>query len=331
MTLSRRDFLKITALAGAVAGMGTTAFRYLSDLAGPQKVSETHHLMGTIINFVIIAASQQAAHDAIDRTVHEMRRLIQIYDSRQADGPLGRLNATGITRHAPPELVATLKQALHFSRLSQGAFDITVKPMLDTLRESRLPASTGELKKLVDYRLLDITGNGISFARPGMALTLDGIAKGSVVDGGVSVLRQLSFGSVLVEAGGDMMAKGPAWKIGISHPRAQTEYVARVSIQDQAVATSGDYMNYFSADHADFHIIDPRTGRSPSQLASATVIAPSAAEADALSTTLMVLGVEDGLKLIEQLPGTAALVVTKDLVTYRSSRFPSEQIQRGGS
>jgi thiamine biosynthesis lipoprotein len=83
-------------------------------------------------------------------------------------------------------------------------------------------------------------------------------------------------------------------------------------------------MNYFSADHTAFHIIDPRTGRSPSELASATAIAPTAAEADALSTTLMVLGVEDGLKLIETLPGTSALLVAKDLTLYCSNRFPVE-------
>jgi thiamine biosynthesis lipoprotein len=210
--------------------------------------------------------------------------------------------------------------------LSQGAFDITVKPVLDAMRESR-SLSQG-LKNLVDYRLLNITDNEISFAQSGMAVTLDGIAKGSVVDGGVAKLLQLGFESVLVEAGGDMMAKGTSngemWKIGITHPRSRTDYIAQVFIRDQAVATSGDYMNYFSADFTAYHIIDPRTGQSPSELASATVIAPKAAEADALSTTMMVLGVQDGLKLIEQLPGTAALLVTKDLHIYRSNSFPVE-------
>jgi thiamine biosynthesis lipoprotein len=325
MTLSRRDFLKITALAGAAVGMGATVQRFLSNGTGMRKVSETYQLMGTIVNFVLIAESEDQAHAALQQTVDEMRRLIQMYDYRQPESPLGQLNAKGITRHAPAELIATVQQALNFGSLSHGAFDITVQPLFDAMRSGQ-PLS-GEFQKLVDYRSMSINGDDISFARPGMAVTLDGIAKGSVVDGGVAMLQRLSFTNVLVEAGGDMMAKGcpneDGWKIGIAHPRHPSKTIATISIQDQAVATSGDYMNYFSSDLSAYHIIDPRTGRSPVHLASATVIAPTAAKADALSTTMMVLGVQDGLAMIEQLPGTAALLVTKDMAVYRSSTFPS--------
>jgi thiamine biosynthesis lipoprotein len=324
MTISRRDFLKITAVAGAAVGMGATV-RSLLQAKGFHKVSETHQLMGTIVNFVVVAESENAARDAIQNTVDEMRRLIQMYDYRQADSPLGRLNANGITHHTPPELIATIQQSLHFSLLSQGAFDVTVKPVIDALRENRPDGQ--KLIELVDYRQLSVNGDTVALSSPGMSVTLDGIAKGSVVDSGVAVLRQLGFEDVLVEAGGDMMAKGSpngeAWRVGIAHPRAQGEFIATISVQNRAVATSGDYMNYFSDDYSSYHIIDPRNGRSPATLASATVIAPSVAEADALSTTLMVLGVQDGLALIEKLPNTAALLVTKDLQIYRSPNFPA--------
>jgi thiamine biosynthesis lipoprotein len=324
MPLTRRDFLKITALAGAAVGLSASIARHLSNLGYLNKVSETHTLMGTIVNFVVISESEEQAKSAIHATVNEMRRLIQVYDYRSADSPLGQLNATGSTHQPPPELVATLRQALHFGSLSHGAFDITVKPMLDALRENR-PA-TQELADLVNYRLLSVTNDEIRLARPGMAVTLDGIAKGCIVDGAVAILNQLGFENVLVEAGGDMMAKstqdGQTWKVGIAHPRKQNEFVATISIQNQAVATSGDYMNYFSSDHSSYHIIDPQSGRSPSQLASATVIAPSVAEADALSTTMMVMGLQDGLALIENLPNTSALLISKDLQLHRSSNFP---------
>lgn len=324
MTISRRDFLKITAFAGAAIGVGAVT-RNLFQLTGFHKVSETHQLMGTIINFVVVAESEETAHNAIQQTVGEMRRLIQMFDYRQADSPLGQLNANGITHQTSPELVAILKQSLHFSNLSQGVFDITVKPVLDAMRENR--PDWQKLTELVDYRQLSVTEDTVSLGRPGMSVTLDGIAKGSVVDGGVALLRQLGFEDILVEAGGDMMAKGSPnsepWKIGIAHPRVQGDYIAMLSVQNQAVATSGDYMNFYNADYSTYHIVDPRSGLSPSQLASATVIAPSVAEADALSTTLMVLGVQDGLALIEQLPDTAALMVTKDIKVYRSNRFPT--------
>ena len=324
MTISRRDFLKITALTGAAIGVGLTGHR-LFNLKGLQKVSETHQLMGTIVNFVIVAETEDEAHDAIQKTVGEMQRLIQIHDYRRADSPLGQLNANGVTHHAPPELIATIQQSLHFSVLSQGAFDVTVKPVIDALRENRPDGQ--RLLERVDYRQLSVTGDTLSLNNIGMAVTLDGIAKGCIVDGGVAVLRQLGFDDVLVEAGGDMMAKGSpngaAWKVGIAHPRRPDEYIATISVQNKAVATSGDYMKYFSADYTTYHIIDPRSGNSPAHLASATVIAPSVAEADALSTTLMVLGVQDGLELIESLPDTAALLVTKDLKIHRSNAFPT--------
>ena len=323
MTISRRDFLKITAIAGAAIGVGATAHK-LIQTNGFHKVSETYQLMGTIINFVVVAESDDAAQDAIQKTVNEMRRLIQMYDYRLADSPLGQLNADGITHHAPPELIATIQQSLHFSLLSQGAFDVTVKPVIDALRENS--PDWQKLIERVDYRQLIVNRDTVALSNSGMSVTLDGIAKGSVVDGGVAVLRQLGFEDILAEAGGDMMAKGSpngeAWRVGIAHPRVQGEYIATISVENQAVATSGDYMNYFSDDYSTYHIIDPRNGRSPSHLASATVIAPSVAKADALSTTLMVLGVEDGLALIEKLPDTAALLVTKNLQIYLSPNFP---------
>lgn len=324
MSFSRRDFLKITALAGLAVGVSAPMVRYLLNQGSLKKIASTHYLMGTVVNFVLIAESEDQAQAALQITIEKMLHLIHIYDHRQLDGPLGQLNATGIALLPPSELVATFRKALHFGGLSQGAFDVTMKPMLDTLRENR--PSTKELKNLVDYRLVNVTDDKITFTHPGMAVTLDGIAKGCVVDGGVVALQQLGFENVLVEAGGDMMAKstqdGEVWQIGITHPRALKETIAVISIQNQAVATSGDYMNSFSSDYSTHHIIDPRTGRSPSQLASATVIAANVADADALSTTMMVLGVQDGLALVENLPEASALLISKDLHIYRSSKFP---------
>lgn len=324
MSFSRRDFLKITALSGAAVGLSAAGLRRWLQTGVLHKISETHYLMGTVVNFVILAENREQASVAIQTTTAEMRRLIQVYDYRQVESPLGQLNATGTLRQPPRELVATLRQALHFGTLSNGAFDITVKPLLDALREN-LPA-TQALTGLVDYRQIKVSEAEIAFLRPGMALTLDGIAKGSIVDRGVAILQGLGFENVLVEAGGDLLAKGTndtqGWKVGIAHPRATGEFAATISIQNQAVATSGDYMNYFRPDYSAYHIIDPRTGTSPIELASASVIAPSVTEADALSTTLMVLGVQAGLELIESQPQTAALLITKDLQIHRSSRFP---------
>jgi FAD:protein FMN transferase len=325
MSLSRRDFLKITALAGAAVGVGAPLLRYLLATGALSKVAETHYLMGTIVNIVLVAEREEQAREAIQKTVGKMRDLILIYDHRRLDGPLGQLNANGVTHHPPRELVAVMRQALHFGQLSNGAFDITVKPLLDALQKQQPVTQT--IRDLIDYRQVIVTEESISFSIPNMAVTLDGIAKGCVVDGGVEALRQLGFENVLVEAGGDMMLQGvqdgDGWRVGIAHPRSPGNIIAEFFAQNQAVATSGDYMNSFSRDHSAHHIIDPRTAHSPSHLASATVLAPSVLEADALSTTLMVLGIKDALSLLEALPAASALLITKDLELIRSSRFPS--------
>jgi len=324
MSFNRRDFLKITALTGALAGLSATAARVFLNKQEISKISATHYLMGTIINFVLLSESEEHAQSAMQASLDEMRRLIMIYDYRQANTPLGQLNAQGYLKQAPTELIGTIRQSLELGARSNGAFDITVNPILEKRKGNGLV--TQSTLELVDYRMVNISGENIHLANPGMSITLDGVAKGSIIDAGVRILHKSGFENVLVEAGGDMMAKstpaGETWQIGINHPRKKGELIAKISIHNQAVATSGDYLNYYMLDYSENHIIDPRSGRSPAQLASATALAPSAAEADALSTTLMVLGVRDGLALIEQLPGTAALMVSKDLKVYKSNNFP---------
>ncbi|HEY3310548.1 MAG TPA: FAD:protein FMN transferase [Anaerolineales bacterium] len=329
--VNRRDFLKITALAGLALGSGGWLVHKLLASGELRKVAETHLLMGTIVNFVAIARDEALAQSAIRAALSEMTRLILIHDYRQPESPLARLNASGRLEQAPAELLSTLRYALELGAASGGAFDITVQPLVQALREER--AGLDGLLGLVDYRLVGISGTEISLARTGMAITLDGIAKGSVVDAGVAVFNRLGFENVLVEAGGDLLAKssatqGEKWQVGVAHPRSgsagqQGGLIASFSVENKGVATSGDYLNAFNSDYTKYHIVDPHTGRCPQRLASATVIAASAAEADALSTTLMVLGPEAALDFVEKLDGVEALLVGKDLAVWRSSGFPA--------
>lgn len=325
--ISRRDFLKITAIAGLTIGMGSSIVRKFLSQADFKKISETHYLMGTIVNFNILALDEAMGQEAIRKTVADMERLISIFDYRQASTALSKLNQAGVLNEAPVELIETVKQSLRIGSLSQGAFDISVLPIVDAFKAGL--SDTNHLKELVDYRNVFVSGDQIKFARPGMSITLDGIAKGRVVDGGVAVLQSMGFENILVEAGGDMMAAssdvdGEDWTIAVSNPRPSngTEFIAAFSVKNKAVTTSGDYMNYFNSDFSRHHIIDPRTGSSPFELSSATVIASNAAEADALSTTLMVLGVSDGLEFIKQFSDAQALLVTRDLVIHKTEGFP---------
>lgn len=326
-TISRRDFLKITAIAGLTVGLGASVGKKFLLPDNLHRSTSTHYLMGTIVNFNILAPDQASGQEAIQKTIAEMERLIAIFNYRQAGTALSKLNQAGALNDAPVELVEIIKQSLDLGIRSHGAFDITVLPIVEAFKAGQ--TDIAHLKSLVDFRNVIVNDNHIEFVRPGMSITLDGIAKGRVVDGGVATLKNMGYENVLVEAGGDMMAAsskaaGEEWTVAVNNPRPAngTTFIASFSVKNKAVTTSGDYLNYYTPDFSRYHIIDPRTGVSPTELSSATVIASSAAEADSLSTTLMVLGVHNGLEFIEQIPGVEALLVTRDLAVYKTAGFP---------
>lgn len=324
--INRRDFLKISAVAGLSLGLSVAFGRRWLEKDNLVKVTETHYLMGTIVNFSLFAIDEQQGKNAIKSTRMEMERLISIFDHRNAGTQLRKLNQVGFLHQPSLELVEIIQRALSISRLTNGAFDITVKPLVDAFLDGR--KDNFSLVKAVDYKKVSVSEDELSFMQPDMSITLDGIAKGRVVDGGVAALRSFGFESVLVEAGGDLLASSDfstnnTWTIGINNPRGKdTDCIATFSVDNGAVATSGDYVNYIDVDYSHNHIIDPRSGISPNELASVSVMASTAMDADALSTGLMVLGVQDGLALTEQLPDVESLFITKDQKIYRSVGFP---------
>ena len=326
--MTRRAFLAITAATGGL--LATGGFVH-SRGDTPVTMREQRMLMGTVIHLAVVAPSARQGRAAIADTFAAMQRLTALFDYRQPQSALSTLNRQGrIDRPAPP-FTALFVLAQRISELSGGAFDVTVLPLVNAYRLNAY--QQGELdispyRRLVDYRHLHVEANGIYFDQPDMAVTLDGLAKGRVIDEAVATLRQNGFDRVLVEAGGDLVGRGrriddAPWRVGVTHPRSPAgQLLATLEMTDGALATSGDYMNYFAQDFSAHHIIDPRSGHSPAELASVTVMAPTATEADALSTTLMVLGVDQGQALVAQLPSVEALFVTKTLQQIRTPGFP---------
>jgi thiamine biosynthesis lipoprotein len=287
--------------------------------------------MGTIINLTVVAQSKSEGEQAVALTFAELERQIGIFNHRTSDSPMAVLNRDGNLHNPPTELVEVLGLAQSISDLTGGAFDVTVKPLLDLyqLAQPTLPTAEEIQAALIraNYQNLLVSENEIAFSIPGMGITLDGIAKGFIVDAGVTQLRKLGFKNVFVEAGGDLMASGVKdeenpWRVGVQSPRQSQEGLfASFSITEQAVATSGDYMQYFTKDMLNHHILNPCSGYSASYLASATVIAPSCAQADALATALMVMKPEEGIALIDSISYIDALLITKELEEYRSLGF----------
>ncbi len=205
---------------------------------------------------------------------------------------------------ADPTLLQVIAKSLKISQLSGGAFDISIKPVLAAQQAGRVPTDTE--RAAVGYQNLHLDDSQITFLKPGMSITVDGIAKGFIVDQGVEVLQAYGFENIMVEAGGDLMAQGQradgrAWNLGIADPRPVEDsgYLTSFSVTNQAVATSGDYLQAYTTDKSQHHIVNPQTGFSPPELASVTVLAPNAMLADALSTTTMVLGIPSGFAIRE--------------------------------
>jgi thiamine biosynthesis lipoprotein len=305
--------------------------KYLTSLLGEKQttVRETRMLMGTVINLAVVAESKLAGEAAVAATFAELERQIGIFDHRTDGTPVAMLNQAGVLDNPPTELVDVLTQARTVSEMTGGAFDITVKPLVDLYKQAQpdLPdeSAVKAALALVDYRQVEMGNTQVAFALPGMAITLDGIAKGYIVDAGVAELKRLGYPNVYVEAGGDLMAAGEKesalpWKVGVQSPR-QTEsgILASFNLSDQAVATSGDYMQYYSPDMRYHHIIDPRVGVSPAELASVSIFSERAALSDALATGVMVLGIEAGMQLIEQIARVEGFLVDKALVEYQSA------------
>jgi thiamine biosynthesis lipoprotein len=326
--LSRRDFIKITAVAGGLLVGG----KLLADLLDDQAVTvrETRLLMGTIINLAVVAESQTAGEAAMAATFAELERQISIFNYRDPASPLSILNRTGRLENPPAELVEVLEQSLAINAQTGGAFDVTIKPLLDLYQGAQpgLPADVAirQALSLVGHSQLQVSRSLAAFALPDMAVTLDGIAKGYIVDAGTAELVRLGYPNVFVEAGGDLMASGTKaeqtpWKVGVQAPRQSGSILASFNVSNQSAATSGDYLNYFTPDLVNHHIIDPRTGHSPAELASATIVSRQAARSDALATAVMVLGAESGLALVESLPGVECYLVTKDNRTLASAGF----------
>ncbi len=285
--------------------------------------------MGTVVTITVVHPEADEAREMVSAAFTELERLEGILSRHRAGTPVHRLNEVGSLTDAPIELIEVLTAAAGYSDLTAGAFDVTVAPLLAlferTFRdEGRAPSpqEVGQVLERVDYRGVRVRGRHIQLAR-GMALTLDGIAKGYIVDRTVTVLADRGAGRVLVDAGGDMAAAGPGsaeepWRVGVQDPN-ESGLVEVVQLGGDAIATSGDYMHTFTADRRHHHIVDPRSGFSPEHTSSATVVASSAMEADALSTAVLVMGPVRGLALLEALPEVEGLVVTKPGDRLRTS------------
>jgi thiamine biosynthesis lipoprotein len=322
--LSRRRFIRITGIAAGLS---------LAELAGsrrPAAATLLHHWQGIALG---ADASLQLYHpDPIEAgrliadALAEVRRLEQIFSLYQKSSALCRLNRTGSLTNPPQELVELLSDCSRFFHASGGAFDPTVQPLWDLYAghfsqadsdpNGPPAAAIDRARAKLGFASVAFDGNEVRFLRPGMALTLNGIAQGYITDRVAELLRARGVAHTLVDMGEtralDNHPAGRPWVVGLEDPRVENGILRRVDIDNQAIATSGGYGTQFDAAGRFNHIFDPATGRCAGRYLSVSVIAPRATIADALSTALSVMPVERFPATLAEAGATEAYVLVPD-------------------
>ncbi|MBP7829460.1 MAG: FAD:protein FMN transferase [Kiritimatiellae bacterium] len=313
------------------------AVTWRRDPPGPRHPAWTGETMGTLYSIKLADSplGRRALRELqaeLDRCLVEVNRQMSHY---QPDSEISRFNRheSGEPFPVSPGFASVVRFALELSRRSGGVFDPTLGPLIDLWgfgapgRADHLP-SDGELaeaRQRTGAGRLSVTPDGkLVKAVPGLHLNVSAVAKGYGVDEAARVIRARGISNAFVEIGGEVVAyghnaEGQKWRIGVDAPRPDAlpgqELETILHLSGLAVATSGDYRNFFVDEKGErfTHILDPRTGRPiRHDLASVTVVAPDCMTADGLATTLFVMGAEEGMKWIESWPGIEALFILRE-------------------
>lgn len=331
-----------------LAGLRTAARRVLSAAQQPHDLpargawySREEAIMGTAIRTELWSEDRAAAESAMRAVMDLMHHVDETMSPFRPESELSRINREAASRSVgvSQEMFNILSRSLDFSRLSDGAFDITFASAghLYDYRQGIRPneRDLAQARKAIGYRnlLLDRDTRTVRFARPGVRIDLGGFAKGYAVDEAAVILKQRGIHNAIVSAGGDSHILGERlgrpWTIGIRDPRRRGELVAVLPLKDVAVSTSGDYERYFEEDGVRYHhVLDPRTGKSPSSVQSVTIVAPDGLTAEALSKVVFVLGVEKGMQIIETQENVDAVVVDPDGALHYSSGLRQQRPEK---
>ena len=288
-------------------------------------LSESRELMGTQVSVELWSEDEATGNTATGEVLAEIERLDLMMNPWNPASELARINREAANKPVTTsgEIIEVIQRALHYSRLSDGAFDISFASAGQHYDYKTGIAPDAELlekdKNNIDYKAIDLNeaARSIRFTRPGLQIDLGGIAKGYAVDRGIEILRKYNIASAVITAGGDSRILGDLGDrprtVGIRHPRKKGEFIVLIPLADTAISTSGDYERFFLKDGMRYHhILDPETGRSAGGVQSASVMTELAIDSDALSTTVFVLGVERGLALVNGLPGVDAIIIDGD-------------------
>ena len=289
--------------------------------------------MGTVVNITIPGGDTPTIKNSVKEAVSIMHRLQKDLDHRNKRGSVGRVNHEAGRRgvRVSDKAFSTIQRGLEISEKSGGSFDITIgaittTPFYYALDKRRFDGH----RKLINYRLLEINPaeNKVYLPQKGMALDLGGLAKGTIIDSAADHLKNAGIKTAMVEAGGDFMVFGNReWHIGIRNPRGDGT-IAQISVKNSAVCGSGDYYQFINPVSKDdktrkHHIFDPALLQSSTESIATTTVAPDAETADALATTVFILGPAKGIKFMEKhFPDCSAMWVLPDMSIVSTKNLP---------
>jgi thiamine biosynthesis lipoprotein len=292
--------------------------------------------MGTEVSVYLWHEDPAQGREALEAVFAEMDRINALMSTYVEDSTISAINRDAAHGWiaAGAELFRLVQRSLDISVLTRGAFDITYESVGQhyDFRERRRPDAgvlESELGK-IDYRYieLDEPTEAIRFSKEGVRINLGGIAKGYAVERGVQVLREFGVRHARVTAGGDTRLLGDRlgqpWVVGVRDPDIDGKVSIRLPLEDEAISTSGDYERFFIEDGTRYHhILEPGTGQPATGVRSATIVGPDAVITDALSTSVFIMGVDAGLRLIATLPDYEGIVIDADGQLFYSDGFMS--------
>lgn len=279
-------------------------------------------MMGTEVSVHLWDDNAEEGADIVEEIFTEVERIEGLMSTYIEGSEISEIN-----RHAADgpvvvsdELVNLILRSLDISALTHGAFDITYDSVGQyyDFRERRRPDAATIQKELgrIDYRLVEVhrLEHTVRFLAQGVRINLGGIAKGYTVERAANLLRSRGIHNAIVTAGGDSRLvgdrRGQPFMVGIRDPRKDDEVAVTIPLEDEAISTSGDYERFFEENGERYHhIIEPKTGLPAGGVRSATIIGPDAVLTDALSTSVFVMGVDEGLRLIATLPDYEGIVI----------------------
>jgi len=302
-----------------------------------QSYRRTLKLMGSHFDITVVAASKEQGDVYIDIAIAEIRRIEKLISSWDPNSQTSAINQNAGIQAVPvdDELIALIERSLYISKMTDGAFDISYASMdriwkFDgsiTLMPTPEKVAASVEKVGFENVILDAKNNTVFLKEKGMKIGFGGIGKGYAADKAKALLIAKGVPSGIINASGDMntwgqQPDGSDWKVAITNPLDKSKNFGLLPIKQGAVVTSGNYEKYVQLDGKRYtHIIDPRTGYPSSGILSVTVFAPKAEVADALATSVFVMGIDAGLDRINQIPQIECIIVDDTGRVHKSTNI----------